>query len=74
MIEEAFRWQFDGISEKFTKEQQGQVQGPPKNRSASHILTPRIRDSSYSYYSYSSSVTEKRGLTHYPTANTLSNG
>ena len=34
------------------------------------ILTPRIRDSS----SYSSSVTEKPGLTHYPTANTLSNG
>ena len=34
------------------------------------ILTPRIRDSS----SYCSSVTEKPGLTHYPTANTLSNG
>ena len=32
------------------------------------ILTPRIRDSS------SYSVTEKPGLTHYPTANTLSNG
>ena len=32
------------------------------------ILTRRIRDSYYC------SVTEKAGLTHYPTANTLSNG
>ena len=38
-----------------------------------YILTPRICDSSSSSY-YSSSVTEKPGLTHYPTANTLSNG
>ena len=36
-----------------------------------HILTPRIRDSYYSSYC---SVTEKPGLTNYPTANTLSNG
>ena len=34
------------------------------------ILTPGIRDSSSS----SSCVTKKPGLTHYPTANTLSNG
>ena len=36
---------------------------------SNRILTPRIRDS----YSCSC-VTEKNGLTHYPTANTLSNG
>ena len=37
------------------------------------ILTPRIHDDSYcSCCSYS--VTEKTGLTHYPTANTLSAG
>ena len=34
------------------------------------ILTPRIRDSYCCYCC----VTEKNGLTHYPTANTLSNG
>ena len=43
----------------------------PNNR-RDLILTPRIRDSysSSSYYC----VTEKPGLTHYPTDNTISKG